>query len=336
MSDTPQKRTWWMPPSWLSLCSQYVVLALGLIIPNIGSGNLDNWLPTIFGWRQNWKSIEFSLILVALFAASFNLYASHIEKQKINEIRNELENERLEFAANNISQVAFIIKKIADINPIKFTPELVKQFHQDIVKLCCDFLKLWKVEDPRVSFYIVSGIEVSPEESNVVEDDSLILTATVGRRHPRHNFFTREGDIYNIFQALNEPERVHQFVRNKEELQAGTDPIISPQDSPERWKRCARVGVKDVRTSETTPQGRRCAGVLVIDSSSDKEFLPGAIKMINFFAEFLSLTLQVSISSPSDETLQAKFDASSLFSRYDRETVIDGVARSQGDNHEPL
>lgn len=309
MNAESSKRTWWMPPIWAVFMSQLLVLFFGFVAGQAGNGLLDTLLPTILGWKQNWKSAVFPYTLASLIAGIFNLYATFAEKEKVKEIKKEAAEERLKFSQGNVHQIREEIKQIADVNPDRWTAELVAAMQQRLTRLCCDFLEKWGVDRPRASFYMLSPVEVpagEPDPYISLEASPLRCAATTGREPPRDEFFPREEDYYSIFDVLKKPDKLHTFIRAEEELRADTDPIISLHEAPTRWKRCTRIGVKDVRFVEVREK-RKSAGVLVVDSPSEDEFSEGADEAIRICAELLSLTLLVGRDGPSDETLKDSF-----------------------------
>lgn len=336
MNTESSKRTWWMPPIWAVFTSQLLVLFFGFVAVQAGSGMLDNSLPHIFGWRQNWKSVVFPYALAGLVAGIFNIYSTIADKEKVKELKKEAEEERLKFSQGNVYQIREEIKQIADVNPNKWTPELVTAMQHRLTTLCCDFLEKWGVDRPRVSFYMLSAVDIptgEPDPNVSLDTSPLHRAATTGREPPRRSFFRGEKDYYSIFDVLKNPDKLHTFTRKEEELRADTDPITSLQESPTRWERCARIGVKDVRFVGVREE-RKSAGVLVADSPSGDEFSEGAAEAIRLCAELLSLTLLVGKDGPSKETLQGNFAGFATSSSYDKGTRNASFSKGEGGEDE--
>lgn len=336
MNAESSKRTWFMPPIWAVFMSQLLVLFFGFIAVQAGSGLLDNLLPDIWGWKQNWKSVVFPYALASLLAGVFNLYVTFVEKEKVKELKEAAKRERLKFSQGNVYQIREEIKQIADVNPNKWTPELVTAMQHRLTALCCDFLEKWGVDRPRVSFYMLSPVDTPATESDPyvsLGTSPLHRAATTGREPPRQSFYRDKEDYYSIFKVLETPDKLHTFARAEEERQADTDSITSLQEAPVRWKRCARIGVKDVRFVGSREK-RKSAGVLVVDSPSGDEFSEGADEAIRICAELLSLTLLVGRDGPSKKILQDSFAGFAKNPSYDRETRNDSSLNAEGGENE--
>lgn len=332
MSETPPKRKRWVPPSWLSYTSHCLVLVFGYVAVQAWNGTIDALIPSIGTWPQDWKSFTWIFGFVGLVFGLFNLFATFSEKQRIEELEEEKEREQFDLAESKISKIKNEIEMIADINPQKWTPELVSEFHKRLVELCRQFLEDWKVSSVRVSYYALTLSEVPPKEGLITETGYLSLAAHAGRKKPRHTF-TRVGeDHYRIFDVFNQPN-LHSFPRDQEEMENSKDPLFTPTDDLDRWKRCVRVGVKDVRTTSVHEE-RDCRGVLIVDIPTEEDLTPGAKQIVELFAELLSLTLHVSVGEPSNETLRRNFSPLDKLLDYNKDTIVDSSTTTQGGKDE--